>query len=163
MSAYGVYVLKVASIDGPVPFLVACHCRPTIFVVNLLFVICVYLANEFLSLCVCVCVCLCQHEQVCVDPPRITALMLPACCCALAPTMGRKATLTCAQNRTRLLFKPCARLLCALLSVCMYAQYVCISIIYLLRSTEQEDAHTVNTRTRAGQERHRKLALTFCP
>ena len=52
MLAYGVYVLKVASIDGPVPFLVACHC--TIFVVNLLFVICVYLANEFLSVCVCV-------------------------------------------------------------------------------------------------------------
>jgi len=36
-------------------------------------------------------------------------------------------------------------------------------IIYLLKSTEQEDAHMINTRTRAGQERHRKLALTFCP
>jgi len=36
-------------------------------------------------------------------------------------------------------------------------------IIYLLKSTEQEDAHMSNTRTRAGQERHRKLALTFCP
>ena len=38
-----------------------------------------------------------------------------------------------------------------------------IIIIYLLKSTEQEDAHMINTRTRAGQERHRKLALTFCP
>ena len=37
-----------------------------------------------------------------------------------------------------------------------------IIIIYLLKSTEQEDAHVINTRTRAGQERHRKLALTFC-
>ena len=36
-------------------------------------------------------------------------------------------------------------------------------IIYLLKSTEQEDAHMINTRTRAGQERHRKLALTICP
>jgi len=35
-----------------------------------------------------------------------------------------------------------------------------IIIIYLLKSTEQEDAHMINTRTRAGQERHRKLALT---
>jgi len=34
---------------------------------------------------------------------------------------------------------------------------------YLLKSTEQEDTHMINTRTRAGQERHRKLALTFCP
>ena len=40
---------------------------------------------------------------------------------------------------------------------------VIIIIIYLLKSTEQEDAHMINTRTRAGQERHRKLALTFCP
>ena len=40
---------------------------------------------------------------------------------------------------------------------------ISISIIYLLKSTEQEDAHMINTRTRAGQERHRKLALTFCP
>ena len=38
-----------------------------------------------------------------------------------------------------------------------------IIIIYLLKSTEQEDAHMINTRTRAGQERHRILALTFCP
>jgi len=38
-----------------------------------------------------------------------------------------------------------------------------IVIIYLLKSTEQEDAHMIKTRTRAGQERHRKLALTFCP
>jgi len=38
-----------------------------------------------------------------------------------------------------------------------------IIIIYLLKSTEQEDAHMINTRTRAGQESHRKLALTFCP
>jgi len=38
-----------------------------------------------------------------------------------------------------------------------------IIIIYLLKSTEQEDSHMINTRTRAGQERHRKLALTFCP
>jgi len=36
-------------------------------------------------------------------------------------------------------------------------------IIYLLKSTGQEDAHMINTRTRAGQEMHRKLALTFCP
>ena len=35
MLAYCVYVLKVASIDGPIPFLVACHF--TIFIVNLLF------------------------------------------------------------------------------------------------------------------------------
>jgi len=40
---------------------------------------------------------------------------------------------------------------------------VIIIIIYLLKSTEQEDAHMINTRTRAGQERHRKLALTFFP
>jgi len=40
---------------------------------------------------------------------------------------------------------------------------IIIIIIYLLKSTEQEDAHTINTRTRAGQEMHRKLALTFCP
>jgi len=32
-------------------------------------------------------------EQVCVDPSRITALTLPACCCALAlaADMDRKA------------------------------------------------------------------------
>ena len=36
---------------------------------------------------------------------------------------------------------------------------IVIIIIYLLKSTEQEDAHIINTRTRAGQERHRKLAL----
>ena len=35
MSAYCVYVLKVASIDGLMHFLVACHC--TIFFVNRLF------------------------------------------------------------------------------------------------------------------------------
>ena len=35
MIAYCVDVLKVASIDGIMPFLVACHC--TIFIVNLLF------------------------------------------------------------------------------------------------------------------------------
>jgi len=40
---------------------------------------------------------------------------------------------------------------------------IIIIIIYLLKSTEREDAHMINTRTRAGQERHRKLALTFCP
>jgi len=33
----------------------------------------------------------------------------------------------------------------------------------LLKSTEEEDVHMINTRTRAGKERHRKLALTFCP
>jgi len=33
----------------------------------------------------------------------------------------------------------------------------------LLKSTEQQDAQMINTRTRAGQERHRKLVLTFCP
>jgi len=33
----------------------------------------------------------------------------------------------------------------------------------LLKSAEQEDAHMINTRTRAGQEKHRKLVLTFCP
>jgi len=43
------------------------------------------------------------------------------------------------------------------------ARWIIIIIIYLLKSTEQEDAHMINTRTRAGQERHRKLALTFCP
>jgi len=42
-------------------------------------------------------------------------------------------------------------------------QLIIIIIIYLLKSTEQEDAHMINTRTRARQERHRKLALTFCP
>jgi len=41
--------------------------------------------------------------------------------------------------------------------------FIVIIIIYSLKSTEQEDAHMINTRTRAGQERHRKLALTFCP
>jgi len=46
---------------------------------------------------------------------------------------------------------------------CREAQIIIIIIIYLLKSTEQEDAHMNNTRTRAGQERHRKLALTFCP
>jgi len=40
---------------------------------------------------------------------------------------------------------------------------ITIIIIYLLKSTEQEDAHMINTRTSAGQERHIKLALTFCP
>jgi len=40
---------------------------------------------------------------------------------------------------------------------------IIIIIIYLLKSTEQEDAHMINTRTTAGQERHRKLTLTFCP
>jgi len=35
-----------------------------------------------------------------------------------------------------------------------------IIIIHLLKSTEQEDVHMINTRTRAGQKRHRKLALT---
>jgi len=40
---------------------------------------------------------------------------------------------------------------------------IIVIIIYLLKSIEQEDAHVINTRTRAGQERHRKLALTFCP
>jgi len=40
---------------------------------------------------------------------------------------------------------------------------IIVIIIYLLKSTEQQDAHVINTRTRAGQERHRKLALTFCP
>jgi len=29
--------------------------------------------------------------------------------------------------------------------------------------TEQKDAHMINTKTTAGQERHRKLALIFCP
>ena len=43
---------------------------------------------------------------------------------------------------------------------CREAQIIIIIIIYLLK---QEDAHMINTRTRAGQERHRKLALTFCP
>jgi len=42
-------------------------------------------------------------------------------------------------------------------------KFIIIIIVYLLKSTEQEDAHMINTRTRAGQERHRKLALTFCP
>jgi len=40
---------------------------------------------------------------------------------------------------------------------------VIIIIIYSLKSTEQADAHMINKRTRAGQERHRKMALTFCP
>jgi len=43
------------------------------------------------------------------------------------------------------------------------ARWIIIIIIYLLKSTELEDAHMINTRTRAGQERHRKLALTLCP
>ena len=43
------------------------------------------------------------------------------------------------------------------------ADFIIVIIIYLLKSTEQEDAHIINTRTKAGQERHRKLALTFCP
>jgi len=42
-------------------------------------------------------------------------------------------------------------------------KFIIIIIVYLLKSTEQEDAHMINTRTRAGQKRHRKLALTFCP
>ena len=41
-------MLKVASIDGPMPFLVACHC--TVLIVNLLFVICTWQINFFLSL-----------------------------------------------------------------------------------------------------------------
>ena len=45
MLAYCVYVLKVASIDGPMPFLVACHC--TVLIVNLLFVICTWQINFF--------------------------------------------------------------------------------------------------------------------
>jgi len=36
---------------------------------------------------------------------------------------------------------------------------IIIIIIYLLKSTEQEDAHTINTRTRAGQERLLHFAL----
>jgi len=36
---------------------------------------------------------------------------------------------------------------------------IIIIIIYLLKSTEQEDAHTINTRTRAGQERRLHFAL----
>jgi len=43
------------------------------------------------------------------------------------------------------------------------ADFIIVIIIYVLKSTEQEDAHIINTRTKAGQERHRKLALTFCP
>jgi len=43
------------------------------------------------------------------------------------------------------------------------ADFIIGIIIYVLKSTEQEDAHIINTRTKAGQERHRKLALTFCP
>ena len=59
--------------------------------------------------------------------------------------------------------------LCKLIESCFSANRVIqhviiiIIIIYLLKSTEQEDAHMINTRTRAGQERHRKLSLTFCP
>jgi len=41
------YALKVASIDKPMPFLVACHC--TIFIVNLLFVINIWQINFSLS------------------------------------------------------------------------------------------------------------------
>jgi len=40
---------------------------------------------------------------------------------------------------------------------------IIIIVIYLLKSTEQEGAYMINTRTRAGQERHKKLALIFCP
>jgi len=48
--------------------------------------------------------------------------------------------------------------------IAVYGYIITVDIIiYLLKSTEQEDAHMINTRTRAGQERHRKLALTFCP
>ena len=46
MLAYCVYVLKVTSIDGLMPFLVACHC--TIFILIFCFVM--YLANNFFSL-----------------------------------------------------------------------------------------------------------------
>jgi len=42
----------------------------------------------------------------------------------------------------------------------MSNRFIIIIIIYLLK---QEDAHMIYTRTRAEQERHRKLALTFCP
>ena len=48
MLAYCVYVLKVASIDGPMPFLVACRC--IIFTVNLSFVICTWQIISVLSL-----------------------------------------------------------------------------------------------------------------
>jgi len=53
MSAYGVYVLKVASIDGPVPFLVACHCR----LLFLLLIYCLlYVCTWRMNFSVCVCV-----------------------------------------------------------------------------------------------------------
>jgi len=47
--------------------------------------------------------------------------------------------------------------------VCDFVHRQIIIIIIIIKSTEQKDAHMINTRTRAGQERHRKLALTFCP
>jgi len=47
--------------------------------------------------------------------------------------------------------------------LCHFIIIIIIIIIDLLKSTEQEDAHMINTRTRAGQERHEKLALKFCP
>ena len=39
---------EVASTDGLMPFLVACHC--TVFIANVLFCFVMYLANKFLSL-----------------------------------------------------------------------------------------------------------------
>jgi len=38
---------------------------------------------------------------------------------------------------------------------------IIITIVYLLKSTEQEDAHMINTRTRAGQESHINWRLHF--
>ena len=45
MLAYCIHVLKVASIDGLMPFLVACRC--TSFIVNLLFC---YVLGKYISL-----------------------------------------------------------------------------------------------------------------
>jgi len=157
MLAYGVYVLKVASIDGPVPFLVACHC--TIFVVNLLFVICVYLANEFLSVCVFVPTWTSLRRSSSDHSIDAARLLLRS-----GADDGSKGYFNLRpKSHAPPIQAKCLTIVRVIKTVCMCAQYVCISIIYLLRSTEQEDAHTVNTRTRAGQERHRKLALTFCP
>jgi len=46
MLAYCVYVLKVASTEGLMPFLVACHCT----ILLLIFCFVMYLVNIFLSL-----------------------------------------------------------------------------------------------------------------
>jgi len=57
--------------------------------------------------------------------------------------------------------KAVKRLLLLLLYGC--TQNSIEQLFIIIYFAEQEDVHMINTRTRAGQERHRKLALTFCP